>query len=377
MLRALYDGALRPDTLAHTLRHFHELLPTRPVARGEHIRPLPVGDRQLGPLRFESNGRTYDLIDHLCLHRVSGFLVLHRGEIVYETYELAARPESLFTSMSMVKSIATTLVGAALHDGAIASLDEPVTKYVTELAGSAYESMPIRDLLRMRSGVQWNETYTDPVSDRRRMLDAQIGQEPGAILALMASLPRAAPSGARFNYSTGETHVVGALVRAAVGQPLADYLSRTMWAPLGMEAAALWSLESPDGLEIGGSGLAARLRDFARFGEFIRADGVIDGRRVVPAGFLAEATTPGPRNAGEPPYGFMWWPIDADEEGAIHHGAFQASGIFGQHLYIHPAAEVVIAQTAALPKPMNAEPYPETTCFGAIVAALTTAPRPL
>ena len=202
------------------------------------------------------------------------------------------------------------------------------------------------------------------------MLDAQLANQPGGIIELMAMLPRVAPSGTRFNYSTGETHVVGALVRGAVGEPLAHYLSRKIWAPCGMEADALWALESTDGLEIGGSGLALTLRDLARFGELVRADGTISDTRVVPAGYLTEATGPGPRDPGDAPYGFMWWPIDTAEYGDVHTGAFQASGIFGQHLYIHPAAEVVIAQTAALALPTGAEPYPEEDCFGAIVAAL-------
>ena len=372
-LRSLYDGTLQPDRLAAALREFHHFFPTRVVAPGHRVRPLPRRSTPLGAVRFDSRGRTYDLIDHLCLHRVSGIIVLHRGEVAFETYELGAHRHDRFTSMSMVKSIATTLVGAALLDGAIGSLEDPVSRYVVELRGSAYDAVPIRDLMLMRSGVAWNETYTDPLSDRRRMLDAQLRGQPGSILALMGSLPRAAPSGTRFNYSTGETHVVGALVRAAVGEPLADYLSHKIWAPWGMEASALWSLESPDGLEIGGSGLSMRLRDIARFGEFIRADGVIDGTPVVPAGFLAAATSAGPRNEGEPPYGWMWWPIDAAEFGSVHDGAFQASGIFGQHLYVNPAAEVVIAQTAALELPTGAEPYPEEDCFGAITSALNTA----
>ena len=376
-LRALYDGALEPDAAAYSLRHLHDMLPVRQVSRAPSAAALAHRKSPLARVSFRSGGLDRDLDGHLRDHRVTGFLVLHRGEIAYETYALGADETSLFTSMSMAKSITTTLVGAALHDGSIGSLDDLVTRYVTELADSAYADVPLRDLLRMRSGVGWNETYTDPSSDRRRMLEAQLANRPGGIIELMARLPRVAPSGTRFNYSTGETHVVGALVRAAVGEPLADYLSRTIWAPCGMEADALWALESTDGLEIGGSGLAVTLRDLARFGEFVRADGTISGARVVPAGYLAEATAAGPRDPGDAPYGFMWWPIDTAAYGDEHTGAFQASGIFGQHLYIHPAAEVVIAQTAALALPTGAEPYPEEDCFGAVVGALRSETRML
>jgi CubicO group peptidase (beta-lactamase class C family) len=313
----------------------------------------------------------HDLDGYLDDHCVTGLLVIHAGEIVTEIYRAGADEHTLFTSMSVAKSITTTLLGVALNEGLVGSLDDSVSKYVTALAGSEYDDVPIRDLLRMRSGVSWTETYTDPLSDRRRLLEAQLSGEPGSMLRVMASLGRTAASGTRFNYSTGETHVVGALVRAATGTALAEYLSHKIWQPCGMEAAAQWSLESGYGLEVGGSGLAATLRDFGRFGELIRRDGIVDGVRLLPDGFVAEATAAGPRQPGEPPYGFMWWPVDVAEHGHVHAGAFQASGIFGQHIYVQPAASVVIVQTSALSAPIDAEPYPEEDCYAAIVTALT------
>lgn len=370
-VRTLYDGALLPDQLAHTLRHVDQHFPTREVACAAVPRALPRRGAGLPALRFAALGRQADLVDHLCLQRVAGLVVLQRGERVFEAYALGAGEADRFTSMSMAKSVAATLVGAALHEGLIRSLDDPLPRYLPELAGSAYAGVSIRQLLWMRSGVGWDETYTDPGSDRRRMLDAQLAQQPGAIVRLMAGLPRVAEPGARFNYSTGETHLVGALLRAATGRPVAQYLSERIWQPAGMEAPALWWLEAPKRLEVAGSGLSARLRDFARFGQFILEDGVAQGRRVLPEGFLAEATRPAPQAApGELPYGFMWWPVDVAQFGAAHQGAFMAIGIFGQYLYIHPARQVVIAQAAALPKPRFANPYPVEDFFGAVAQAL-------
>jgi Beta-lactamase len=241
-VRQVYDGALPPDVQVNTFRNIDRLFPTRTVARGNHVYPLPAG-KPLQNLRFVSNGRDYDLHDYVSLNRVGGLLVLKDGKIALERYELGNTDRTRWMSMSVVKSATASLVGAALQDGHIKSLEDQVTAYLPQLANSAHRGVTIRNLLQMASGVNWDETYTDPASDRRRMLEVQISQRPGGVLELMARLPRAAEPGTRWNYSTGETHVVGALVRAAVGRPLAEYLSERIWARFGMESDATWWLE--------------------------------------------------------------------------------------------------------------------------------------
>src|SRR5690606_8496943 len=133
--------------------------------------------------------------DFLALDNVAGLIVLKDGEVVYETYQRGNRPETRWMSMSVAKSITSTLVGAAVQDGHIASLDDMVVDYVPSLKGSAYDGVSIHDILLMASGVQWNETYTDPQSDRRDLLRAQIAQQPGAAMKVMAALPRASEPG--------------------------------------------------------------------------------------------------------------------------------------------------------------------------------------
>ena len=311
-IRDLYDGALLPDLQVNTLRHVDRLFPTRAVARGAAIRDLPVSARRWPTIRFEENGVSWDLFDYLSLSRVSGLLVIKNGEIAFEHYALGNTAETRWTSMSMAKSITATLVGAALHDGRIGSLDEQVCRYVPALAGSAYDGVTIRQVLQMSSGVRWNETYTDPASDRRHMLEAQLSQRPGALIECMAALKRAGPPGSVWNYSTGETQVAGAVLRAAVGQPIADYLSERIWARFGMEADASWWLESPDGMEVAGSGLSARLRDFARFGLFMLGGGVAGGEQILPTGWMEEAGSSKKTVDGRVmPYGYMWWPMEA------------------------------------------------------------------
>ncbi len=344
-VREIYDGKLYPDTQVNTFRNIDRLFPTRTVSRGETVLALPLSDQPLPEFTWSLNGQTYDLYDVLSLNRVSGLLIIRDGEIIFEKYLLGNDRHTRWMSMSVVKSMTATLIGAAIKDGHIASIDDPIVKYLPRFKGTAYDGVTVKHLLQMTSGVAWNETYTDPVSDRRRMLEAQIGQEPGAILDLMAALPRAAEPGTRWNYSTGETQVAGALVRAATGKPVAEYLSEKIWSRLGMEADANWWLESPDGLEVGGSGLSATLRDYARFGLFLLNDGVIDGQQVLPEGWVQAASTSKEVAGENVDYGYMLWPLHANSYAAI--------GIFGQFVFVDPDRKLVVAMWSAQPKPLG------------------------
>ncbi|MFT3801434.1 MAG: serine hydrolase [Burkholderiaceae bacterium] len=363
----LYDGRLPPDLVASTMRGYDRLYPSRVVRRGPRTAVLPVGE-PLPDFTFASGGHTFDLVDYLAFNRVAGLLVLKDGRIRHESHHLGNDERTRWGSMSVAKSVTSTLAGIALHEGLIGSLDDDVTRYLPRLSGSGYQGVNVRQVLRMCSGVQWNETYVDPASDRRRMLAAQDAQQGGAVLELMASLPRIAEPGTRFNYSTGETHILGALVRAAVGRPLADYLSETIWQPCGMESDASWWLEAPDGLEVGGSGIAATLRDYGRFGQFLIDGGYAGGRARLPDGWLDEAGTH-TLVGGEPlAYGYMLWPVDAGPRGRV--GSFAARGIFGQHIYMHPAERLVIVVWGALPKPKDRVFIDDTDFFRAVTEAL-------
>ena len=344
-VREIYDGKLYADIQVNTFRNIDRLFPTRVVKRGASSATFPQRLQSLDDFRVSANNTQYDLYDVLALNRVSGLLILHRGDVVFEKYLLGNDEHTRWMSMSVVKSITTTLVGAAIQDGYIDSVDDAIVQYLPRLQGSAYDGVTIRQLMQMSSGVAWNETYTDPGSDRRRMLEAQIGQQPGVILELMAALPRAAEPGTRWNYSTGETHVVGALLRAAIDRPIADYLSEKIWSKMGMQADANWWLESPGGLEIGGSGLSATLRDYARFGLFMLNDGVINGERVLPEGWVAEASARQVVGGELIDYGYMWWPL--------HGRSFAAVGIFGQYVFVDPERQLVVAIWSAQPKPLE------------------------
>jgi CubicO group peptidase (beta-lactamase class C family) len=365
----VYDGTLTSDIQVNTFRNIDRLFPVRVVKHGPNVLALPAAAKPITQIEFTSGGKTYDLIDYMALNRVTALLMLKDGKIAYEDYEMGNTEKTRWMSMSMVKSITSSLIGAAIQDGYIKSIDDPVTKYVAKLRGSAYDGVSIRYLLQMASGVKWDETYTNPASDRRRMLDAQIAQRPGAILDLMAKLPRAGAPGTIWNYSTGETFVAGAVVRSAVGRPLAQYLSERIWTKAGMESDATWWLESPDGLEIGGSGLSATLRDYGRFGLFLMNGGVAGGEKILPDGWVRDAGSSKRIGGKVVDYGYMIWPFSASP-GSTNQGAFQALGIYGQHIYVNPRERVVIVVWSALPKPTGKEVIADEDFFAAATAAL-------
>lgn len=362
----MFDGAMRPDMAVATFSHSERLLPTRPVRRAGAITALPSRPAAFPAIHFQDRGHDYDLNDYLAMNRVAGLLVLKDGQIALEDHELGTGPDTRWISFSMAKSVTSTLIGAAIRDGYIGSVDDPVVRYVPALKGSAYDGVRIRDILTMSSGVRWNETYTDPASDRRKLLTRQLTLQPGVVMHYMAGLPRAAPPGMRWNYSTGETFVLGAVVEGAVKKPLADYLTEKIWSKLGMESDATWWLESPDGAGFAGSGIGATLRDYGRFALFAADGGRIGGRAIVPDDWFAQAGS-GHVIGGKPvDYGYMWWiPPQAEP---IHAGAFEAIGIFGQFLYVNPRERLVIVVLSARSKPDDAGVQLDDDAFFAAVA---------
>lgn len=238
-----------PANQAATYRHVDRIAATRIIRRGPAVQALPRHAVQLDALQYEWGGRPVGIDDYMSRNRCGGLLILKDGAVALERYAMGNDAASRWTTFSVAKSITATLVGAALRDGRIASLDDGVAAYVPELRGSAYADNSIRELLRMCSGVRWNEDYLSADSDIARLSQALQQGRRGAMLDLMASRPRAAAPGTVFNYSTGESYVLGAVVAAATGRSLSDYLSEKVWARAGMGADGYWLLDAPDGLE--------------------------------------------------------------------------------------------------------------------------------
>ena len=337
-------------------RNYDKIFPSRDVPASLRPYPLPLKPVDLSGLRFEVEDSELSLDDYFAQRNVAGLLIVKDGEVLYERYGLGNTAATRWVSYSVAKSVTSMLVGAAIQDGYIATVDEKVTDYLPRLRGSAYEQTSIRNLLQMSSGVAWDETYDDPKSD--------VFIDSWATLFLQRYLrlkPRAAPPGETFNYNTAETNLVGTLLRAAIGNNLSTYLSEKIWQPFGMEALAKWTLTEPGGGEFGGCCLSATLRDYARLGLFAMSGGVLpDGTRVLPEGWMEQSTAPSPANSG---YGYMWWPQE--------HGGYAASGIFGQRIYINPEEGLVIVQHAALKEAVSAQqratqPAMEVAVIGAL-----------
>lgn len=367
-LQQMYDGSMLPDDAVATFSHTERLLPVRIIHHGRSARLLPRRAKPFPEIRFQDHGRSFDLYDYLATNRVAGLLVLKDGEIALEDYELGVEPSTHWASFSMAKSVASTLVGAAQVDGLIASLDDPVVRYVPALQGGAYEGVSIRQVLTMSSGVRWNETYTDPKSDRRKVLDLQIAGKPGDVLRYMSSLSRAGAPGSIWNYNTGETIVLGAVIEGATHRSLTDYLAEKIWSQAGMEHDATWWVESRNGMVWAGSGIGATLRDYGRFGLIAAEKGRLNGRMIVPDGWFDEAGAPHTIGEKTVDYGYMWWiPPQSDP---VHLGAFEAVGIFGQYMYVNPRERLVIVVLSARSKPEPPFELDDDAFFSAVATAL-------
>lgn len=331
----------RGEKQAKGFRDIEHIFKTRTIRRGKTVHPLPVAARQIDPT-FTFDGRTWTIDAYMKSNRVSGLLVLKDGRIVLEKYALGRKPADRWTSFSVAKSVTSTLVGAAIQDGRIRSINDPVTTYVPDLKGSAYEGVTVRQMLMMSSGVKWNEDYVDPNSDVAKAGDKVT--EPGInpMVSYLRKLPRAQEPGTTFNYNTGETDLVGVLVAKAVGEPLSQYASEKIWRPLGMERDAVW-MTDPGDQERGGTGISMTLRDYGRLGLFIARGGVANGKRITPPGYIAEATKREIDNGAPAPggYGYFWW--------IRPNGAYEAVGIFGQSITTFPAEHLIIVQNAAWP----------------------------
>jgi CubicO group peptidase (beta-lactamase class C family) len=325
----LFWSEAQRDAAFRALDRLPVLAKARVVPAGGAPLPLPPGP----PLKL-----ALDVDAYMAGQRSAALLVVHDGKLRLERYGLHFDAAGRWTSFSVAKSITSTLVGAALRDGHIRSMDDKVSDYIPQMKGSAYDDVSIRQLLTMTSGVRWNEDYADPNADVARFNNHEPEQGVDALVSYLRRLPREADAGTRWHYSTGETNLVGILLGNAIKRPLSEYLSEKIWAPLGMEQQATWIL-SRTGREISGCCIQAATRDFARFGQFVLDGARVNGQSIVPDGWLEQATSE-QVGIGKPGrgYGYQWWTY-AD-------GSFSARGIFGQGIFIDPKRRIVIASNA-------------------------------
>lgn len=311
---------------------------TRVIEAGGDAYPLPTG---------EALALDMDIDAYMAQQRNAGLIIIQDGKIRLEKYALDQNPDGRWTSFSVAKSFTSTLVGAAIKDGYIKSLDDKVSAYIPTLNGSVYDDVTVRQLLTMTSGVAWNEDYTDPNSDVAQFLNQKPVAGEDVTVSYMKTLTREAPPGEKWVYKTGETNLIGVLVSSATGKTLSEYLSDKVWKPFGMEQDALWMIGATDH-EVSGCCVSANLRDYARFGLFILGGGIAGGENVLPDDWLAAATTK-QAEIGVPGrgYGYQWWTNDD--------GSFTARGIFGQSIFIDPKRKLVIASNGNWPTATDVE----------------------
>ena len=305
---------------------------SRPISASKTPLPLPVG----APLNLPN------IDEYMKSQRSSGIVIIQDGKVRLEKYGLGFDEKGRWTSFSVAKSFTSTLVGAAIQDGHIKSLEDDITLYMPDLKGSAYDGVTVRQLLTMTSGADWNEDYEDPKADVAQFIKAKPEAGMDATISYMKKLKRAHKPGTKWHYNTGETNLIGVLVSSAVKKPLAQYLEEKIWRPFGMEGDATWLL-GETGHEIAGCCLQMKTRDYARFGMFVLANGVAAGKQIVPKDWFSQAIVK-QQDIGSPGYGygFQWWTYDD--------GSVAAQGIFGQGIFIDPKRKLVIASNANWPR---------------------------
>lgn len=324
------NSLFAPDNIVANFSHMDDLFFHRPLSRGTGpVLPLPAGPPATLP------PATAQWVSD---RAITALVVLKDGQLVHESYYLGTGPDDLRISWSVAKSLLSALFGIVQAEGAIASLDDPVTQYAPALIGSAYDGASVRDVLTMSSGVAFNEDYLDFNSDINKM---------GRVLALGGSMDafaaglttRASEPGSRWHYVSIDTHVLGMVIRGATGRDIPELMEEKLLAPLGLEADPVM-LTDGDGVSFVLGGLNMRTRDYARVGQMVLQGGEWQGVQVVPADWIAASTRP--QAADGSAYGYQWW-IPAN--GAP--GEVMAQGIYGQYIYINPGLGVVIAVNAA------------------------------
>lgn len=345
----LGDANIGPDRcLVGLFSHFDEAYPARKVARGDWVQKLERAAVEPAITYTSTDGRESDVDGFLATTRTMALLILQGNRIFVERYQYDRNPEQRFHSQSMAKTVVAMLVGIALQDGKIGSIDDLAQQYVPALAESPYGKTSLRHLLTMSSGVKYLETY-EP-GDDNEVLTARTYKQKSAggadVLAPFAQRVREVPAGTRFYYASSETVALALVLRAAVGVPLADYLSEKIWKPMGAEADASWLIDA-GGYEVGFVGLNATLRDWGRLGLLLANGGVIEGKAIVPPTWVLAMTTPDAPHLGvgvatkSSGYGYQTWLIDA------HEPYFALLGLRGQGIVVDPVTKVVAVFIAA------------------------------
>ncbi len=347
-------------------RSMDQLFTTRTVARGGSVWRLPRRDQALD-FAYTWQDRTVRAEEFLERTYTNALLVLKDGRIVSEIYRNGSDERSRFMGWSMTKSITSVLVGCALADGSISSLDAPIASYLPELAGGGYAGVTIRQVMQMRSGVDYEERYdfANPGRAATNHINSLV-KNSTRFADAARTLPRVHAPGAHFQYKTIDTAVLGWLIERVTRGSVAAYTARCLWEPLGAEADGFYIMDgaSGTGREFSGAGFNAVLRDWGRFGQMMLDGGMAQGRRVVSTAWVRDSTLPtgGAEDTRRGGYGLQWWTIGGSD-------AYAAIGLQGQYVYIDPATRTVVVKLSYFPPGDNTAEDAETLAFLRAAAA--------
>lgn len=352
MRRSMLD----PEINALTFHNMDEIFTIRTVARAGAVWPLPRGDRELD-FKYQHGGQEYTPQQFLERTYTNALLIMKEGRIVSEIYRNNTNEATRFIGWSMTKSIVSLLVGCALQEGRIESIDDPITRYLPELKGGAYDGATIKNILQMRSGADYEERYDfgNPGTAARNHEQALVANVVRFADAAR-TIKRKHPPGEVWQYKTLDTAVLGWLLeRVSDGSTLGAYAAQRLWEPLGAEHDGFFIMDGQPGTgrEFSGAGFNATLRDFARIGLMVLNEGKANGRQIVPAAWIRESTRPS--GGPGPGYGYQWWTV-------ANSRAYQAIGLQGQFIYVDPDTRTVIVKLSYFP-PGDTTADEETAAF--------------
>jgi CubicO group peptidase (beta-lactamase class C family) len=331
--------------------------------------PLPSApvSTTLESLHYTMDGKPLRLQDYLRRENVTGLLILKDGRVAYEYYGGGNTSETLWTSRSVAKSVVSILVGIAIQEKLIGSVNDPIVRYLPELEGTGWQGVTLRELLQHVSGIAWNEHYADPASDFARLTHCEAAPDAyDCVFRLIRSLKRkpGVKPGDVWSYNTGGAWLVGRILEKATGMPIARYLETRVWSRFAMEHDGVWEALVKGQVDMGGHGFNATLRDWGRFALFVEHGGVLaTGERLLPRDWLEQSTT-WTRAAGsvtpatpDGQYGYQWWYVgvdpdrrDTDDVVQTSRRTFWAEGIYGQVIAIDRADHLIMVQWSAWPE---------------------------
>lgn len=340
--------------LVGAFSHFDQLFPVHRIARA----PVTWSFRRStspAAIRYDFQGEQRTIDDYLARNPVTGLLIAQDDTIIYEHYQYGRSPADRFLSQSMGKTFIAMLIGIAIGEGAIHSVDDRAEDYVAELKGTEHGQTSIRDLLHMASGIRFREDYGGGDDDERFETALLFGDRGRVITPADALRPfdqREAPPNTRWNYAAPNPYVLGLVLRAATGKTPAAYLQDKIWGPIGAESDAAWTVDVT-GHEMTHGFVQATLRDYARFGRLLAHDGAWQGKQIIPRQWVIDATTvaadflaPGQLIAGAKDfdlgYGYLTWIALPGPERRI----FALMGTRGQAILVDSRSHLVIVQTA-------------------------------